>query len=261
MTRFIANGRFGRVIAAALFGALFHLVGAGPSAGPAWSQAAGQFRGVAPWQAQRAIKDYMNRFIVAQKKFGIAKLGNTDFSVRVKIEGLTRVENKDRGTMWVAQFSGAILPRVSRPNAEQGYAHAILKIQMSPTGGVEVVVNEGQGVWTMRQKTSILWDDLPEDPGGWKQWGGPGDEPEPRNPIAGGTPTLDHPVVQGSSGGPRSNPMGDPRIRALADEVAALGAKVAELRKQGASPALQKAQTDWQEAQRKYMEAIRAAGR
>lgn len=134
--------------------------------------------GVAPWQAERALKDYINRFINAQKEFAQKKLPNNQFSVRIKIEGLTRVYNKETGWIWVAQFSGAILPSVYDEDKEQGYAHGILKIYTDKNKDVQVVTNEGEGLWKMSQKTSILYQDLPDAPGGWKEWGGnPADMP------------------------------------------------------------------------------------
>lgn len=241
-----------RLFAAAVFGAMLLAGGVAAPVAPAHAQATTAPQGVAPWQAKRAIEDYINRFIVAQNNYGKAKFGSRDFSVRVKVEGLTRIENKDLGTMWVAQFSGAILPTVSNANAQQGYAHGILKIYFDKAKGVQVVVNEGQGIWTMTQKTSILFNDLPPRHGGWKDWGGPGDPPEPPNETA--TPNqFQTPPPPTNLGGPR-NPATDPKLQALGAKVRALGAKVAELKKQNRIGELQAAQEAWQAAQKEYME-------
>lgn len=255
------RGRQGRLFAAAVFSAVFLAGGVIVASGPAYARDASAVQGVAPWQAQRAIDDYINRFVAAQKAFGRAKFGSNDFSVRVKVEGLTRVYNKDLGAIWVAQFSGAILPKVYNSNAEQGYAHAILKIYFDKKNGVQVVVNEGQGVWTMNQKTSILYDDLPEKWGGWKDWGGPGDPPEPPNETANPIPSQDHqyqnyPPSSGSSGA-----AGDQKIRALAAKVAALGDKVANLKKLGPSRELKEAQDAWQAATAEYYAAVNDAAK
>ena len=257
MTRAGSNRNIGRSIAAALVGAVLLSLGGVATTAPAWSQTTGQEKGVAKWQAQRAIEDYADRFVTRQKEYGLAKLGSADFTVRVKVEALTRVENKDLGTIWVAQFSGAILPHVYDKNAVQGYAHGILKIYMDKDKGVQVVVNEGQGIWTMSQKTSILYDDLPEKLGDWKAWGGPGDEPEPRNPIASGTPTLDHPKPDTWSP-PTPSPHGDPAILALRAEADKARAEFERLKNQpGPKPAnLQTAFDTWQAAERKYMDAM-----
>ncbi len=257
MTRPVTNRRAGRSIGAALIGAVLLSLGGVAAADPAWSQTTGQEKGVAKWQAQRAIEDYANRFVTRQREYGLAKLGTADFSVRVKIEALTRVENKDLGTIWMAQFSGAILPDVYNKDAVQGYAHGILKIYMDKNKGVQVVVNEGQGIWTMSQKTSILYDDLPKELGDWKAWGGPGDEPEPRNPIASGTPKLDHqPPNIGKNRLPP--PPGDPVIVALRAEADKARAEFDRLKNQSGPkpPGLQAAFDKWQAAERKYMEAI-----
>ena len=198
------------------------------------------------------IQDYINRFVDAQKSFGRAKLGSNDFSVRTKVEGLTRIYNEDLGAIWVAQFSGAILPDVFDSNAEQGYAHGILKIYFDKNNGVQVVVNEGQGLWEMQQKTSILYDDLPEYPGSWKQWGGPGDEPEPLTDTATPSPSLNQPGQYSPS-----NSSGDPRITELGNRVKELGARLQALKQQGAdSSEIQAAQEAWEAAQREYMAAV-----
>lgn len=171
--------------------------------------------GVAPWQAKRAIEDYSNRFIIAQKEFARKKLPNNEFSVRVKIEQLTSVYNKDTGCIWIAQFSGAILPTVYDKDKVQGYAHGILKIYADKNKDVQVVVNEGEGLWKMSQKTSILYQDLPKEPGNWKEWGGPGKLPEPPGEIANGNgiPTTSNP--------PKRDVMSDPEVVALGKRVAA----------------------------------------
>lgn len=174
--------------------------------------------GVASWQAKRAIEDYTNRFIIAQKEFARKKLPNNEFSVRVKIEQLTSVYNKDAGCIWIAQFSGAILPTVYDKDKEQGYAHGILKIYADKNKDVQVVVNEGEGLWKMSQKTSILYEDLPKEPGKWKELGGPGEPPEPPGEIANGegTPTTPTPPTP-----PKRNVISDPEVVALGKRVAA----------------------------------------
>ncbi|NPU10473.1 MULTISPECIES: hypothetical protein [Bradyrhizobium] len=258
MAAIIGSERLSHRLARAVFGVSLLLGGVtaldfGVGIVAARAQGAGAVEGVAPWQAQRAIDDYIERFMVAQRRFGRAKLGHENFSVRVKVEGLTRVYNKDVGAIWVAQFSGAIVPTVVDPNAEQGYAHALLKIYLDKDKGVQVVVNEGQGVWTMTQKSAILAEELPDDPGGWKEWGGPGDPPEASHRTATGDPKVERSPPTGSLG---SHPAGDPLIQQLAAEVSALGARVAELRKAGASAELQKAQEAWQAAQERYRAAL-----
>lgn len=142
--------------------------------------------GVAAWQAERAIEDYINRFIYAQKEFAQKKLPNNEFSVRVKIEGLTRGYDKEKGWTWVAQFTGAILP-TDHYDKEQGYAHGLLHIIHDKNKGVHVVVNNGEGLWKMSEKTSRLYQVLPEKPGNWKEWVGSGDLPKPSGEI---TPPL-----------------------------------------------------------------------
>ncbi|MCC0036062.1 MAG: hypothetical protein H6887_12480 [Hoeflea sp.] len=252
MTKLISGRRLRHVFAATMFGAAFLAGGAFLANGPAFSQDAQAVQGVAPWQAQRVIQDYINRFVDAQKSFGRAKLGSNDFSVRTKVEGLTRIYNEDLGAIWVAQFSGAILPDVFDSNAEQGYAHGILKIYFDKNNGVQVVVNEGQGLWEMQQKTSILYDDLPEYPGSWKQWGGPGDEPEPLTDTATPSPSLNQPGQYSPS-----NSSGDPRITELGNRVKELGARLQALKQQGAdSSEIQAAQEAWEAAQREYMAAV-----
>ena len=249
-------GRY--LLAVALCGALALAGGAQAPGGFALAQATSSAQGVAPWQAQRAIEDYVNRFLVAQKNYGRTKFGSNDFSVRVKVEGLTRVVNKDLGVMWVAQFSGAILPTQYAPNAEQGYAHAILKIYFDKKDGVRVVVNEGQGVWTMKQKTSLLFDDLPEKPGSWKEWGGPGDPPEPPNDMAApgnatGSPNVVPPTSGSSGSGPRDKVIAD-----LAAKLRNLQARVAALKKHPPSAELMQAQMELEATYKKYNEAMQA---
>jgi hypothetical protein len=128
--------------------------------------------GVQPWRAERAIKDYMNMFIYDQREVAQKELPNDQFYVRVKIERLTRVYNKESGWIWIAQFSGAILPRTYDESKEQDFYHGILKIYADKNNDLQVVTNEGEGLWKMSQRTSILYQDLPEAPGGWKEWGG-----------------------------------------------------------------------------------------
>ncbi len=253
------KGKQGRhLLAAALWGAIVMAGGAQLAGAPAQAQAVSAAQGVQPWQAQRAVEDYINRFLVAQKDFGRKKFGSNAFSVRVKVDGLTRVVTKDLGVMWVAQFSGAILPTQYAANSEQGFAHAILKIYFDKKDGVRVVVNEGQGVWTMKQKTSVLYDDLPEKPGSWKEWGGPGAPPEPPNEVA--VPTLpgSAPALPPSSGGKPSSGPRDKVIADLAAKVQQLGARVAALKKQGPSAELMQAQAEWEAAYKKYNEAMQA---
>lgn len=252
MIKPISGGRLRCLLAATMLSATILHFSAFIANGPAYSQDAAAIQGIAPWQAQREIQDYIGRFVQAQKSFGRAKLGSDDFSVRTKVEGLTRVYNEDLGVIWVAQFSGAILPDVFDSNAEQGYAHGILKIYFDKNNGVQVVVNEGQGLWEMRQRTSILYDDLPEYPGSWKKWGGPGDEPEPLNTTADTSPSQNQPDQYSPS-----SSSGDPKIAELGNRVKELGVKLQALKRQGAdSSDIQATQEAWEAAQREYMAAV-----
>lgn len=272
MTKPVSNRTIGRSIAAALVGAVLLSLGGVATAGPAWSQTAGRIKGVAPWQAERAIEEFNKNFTDIQIKHNLKKLPNNDSHVRIKIEALTRVENKEFGTMWVAQFSGAVLPNQFNTNAEQDYAHAILRVHMDKNNNVRVVVNEGQGLWRMHQKTSILYGDLPEKTGKWKAWGGTEDIPEPiertfhavpqlgqtytepPNEIAGGTvrPYSPPTVSTGKTAAPS-----DAEAKKWGEEVARTGRTLSDLKQQKASnAAIAAAQKAYEDAQRKYYEII-----
>lgn len=244
MLRLIGSGRHGRLIAAALLSTIILAGGGLIATGTAHSQEAGAFKGVEPRQAQRVIEDFLDRFITRQKEFGLVKFGHKQFSVRAKIAGLKRGHHKDLGVVWVAEFAGAILPSQYKENAKQGYAYAKLRIYKDKNNRVQLLVNkglyEGKHVSTKIATTADLYEALPEEPGLWKDWGGPGNQPAPPGPIASGHPTLgelDHsrrelsrpppdpdsdqigtpqPPVYGG----RSRPsQGDPRFTALHAEI------------------------------------------
>ena len=251
MARHVTNGRSGRVIATALLATLFIPIGGSAPSSPAWAQTIG----VTQPQAKTAIEDFIKEFVAGQKNQAVVKFPGADYTVRVKIEGLTRVEAKGLGTVWVAQFSGATLPGTYDSKAEQTYSHGILKIYMDKQQGLQVVVNEGEGLWAMQQRTSILYDDLPVDHGGWKTWGGTEDIPEPQNEISEGTAKLGYPPPTTGTASSSSNS----EIPKLAAEVKRLGDLVTELKKQGPSKALMDAQLAWEAAHKKYVAAVQAA--
>ena len=144
-----------------------------------WAQNGPDDHGVADWQAKRAIVEYVDRFVAAQNEFGLAKFGSENFSVRVRIEGVNRLYNEETGWQWFAQFTGAILPDVANAGAKQGYAHGVLHIYRDPERGVLLVANGGQNLWVETMETEHLYRLLPEHPGNWKDWGGPGEDPDP----------------------------------------------------------------------------------
>ncbi|OCW58742.1 hypothetical protein [Hoeflea olei] len=251
MTKPVSGRRLRDLFAATILGAAFLAGGTFAANEPAFSQESQTVQGVTPWQAQREIQDFIDRFVDAQKSFGRSKLGSNDFSVRTKVEGLTRVYNEELGAIWVAQFSGAILPAVYNSDAEQGYAHGILKIYFDKTNGIQVVVNEGQGLWQMQQKTGILYEDLPEYPGSWKEWGGPGEEPEPVAETAAPASSPSQPNQLSPSGH-----SGDQSMTELGSRVKELGARLDELKRSGGdSSEIQAVYEAWLAAKREYMEA------
>lgn len=179
-----------RRLAAALLAAIGLAVAAIVVSGPAATQTAAVYNGVAPWQAERALADYLNRFLRNQKEYGLGKFGHANFVVRAKIDDLRRLDTPNGGVMWTAMFSGAILPTAYNDQAEQDYAQAVIRIYLDKDNGVQMVVNEGQRVTTQRARTDDLYRMLPETPGHWLDWGGPPPEPPSQTPIESGVPTL-----------------------------------------------------------------------
>lgn len=153
--------------------------------------------GVQPWQAERAIRDFVNVFASQQ-------VMTNDYSkIRVKISQVVPVYNKDVGWIYVAIFEGGVVPIPAGSNETQTYYHGILKIAADKSGVVhEAVVNEGQGLMPMTQKSSILQTDLPDHLGDWASWGGPPSNPGTASPTPTPTPqvTANPPPTPPSSG-------------------------------------------------------------
>lgn len=178
----LVSRRGGRRTAFAVSALGFFLVTGSPSvAQPA-------DHGVKAWQAERMIKDFVGVF---KTQRGIIEPNN---KVRVKISQIKRVYNKDVGWIVIAIFEGAVVPDVYDSKQMQPYYHGILKITADRRGVVQpLVVNEGQGLWKMTQRSAILHDELPQNLGGWVNWGGsPADIPPQAKPTDQG-PTPPHP--------------------------------------------------------------------
>lgn len=123
--------------------------------------------GVQLWQAERAIREFVDVFVSNQV------LANDYSKVRVKISEVRAVYNKEVGWIYVAIFEGGVVPNVYFPNQTQTYSHGILKVAADKSGVVhEAVVNEGKGLMQSTQKSSILYQQLHERPGDWASWGG-----------------------------------------------------------------------------------------
>ncbi len=137
--------------------------------------------GVAPWQAQQAVKDFVQGWVNQQV------LTNDYSTVRVKISNLTRVYNPDTGWIVVAQFEGAVVPDTYTEDQEQPYFFGVLRISADADGVVqEAVVNEGQGLMQGTITSAFLHGELPkvEDAGDWTDWGGEPDlAPDPGPPL------------------------------------------------------------------------------
>ncbi len=141
------------------------------------TQAQPQSHGVQPWQAERAIKDFVKIFVSQQV------ITNDYSKVRVRISQVQRIYNKDVGWIVVAIFEGAVVPDVYSQTQTQTVYHRILKIAADKKGVVhEAVVNEGQGLMKSTARTSTLHDELPATLGTWTDWGG--------SPAATATPNV-----------------------------------------------------------------------
>ncbi|MCM2472924.1 hypothetical protein HGO38_05470 [Rhizobium sp. CG5] len=152
--------------------------------------------GVQPWQAERAINDFVQVFIANQV------LTNDYSRVRVKISQVTAVYNKDLGWIYVAIFEGAVVPDKADPDQMQTAYHGILKV--SAENDMEVIVNEGQGLMEMTTSSALLQQELPEMLGDWASWGGPPSNPgsQQANQAPPTSPPPPQPGPTGSSSGP-----------------------------------------------------------
>lgn len=182
-----------RLIAVAMLALCIPLLAGGSDAR---AQPAGH--GVQPWQAERAIKDFIEVFIANQ-------VVTNDYSqVRVKISQVTAVYNKDLGWIYVAIFEGAVVPDVADRDQMQTVYHGILKV--SAENDMEVIVNEGQGLMEMTTSSALLQQDLPKTLGDWASWGGPPSNPGSQQAIqaqpTSPPPPQPGPGPSGSSSGP-----------------------------------------------------------
>lgn len=255
MTTSAAGVQMRRWFAALALGtsSLVGIAGAGLVA----AHAQGAVQGVADWQVRAAIGDYVNLFMVEQRRAALVRLGHENFNVRVKLEGLTRGYNNNVGDVYVVQFTGAVVPIVADPGAVQDYVHGVMKIYLDKDKGVQVIINEGQGLWTQQMPSADLARLLPDDdPGDWNAWGGSGNPPGEPPAIASGDPRVERTPTTGSLG---SSGGGDDKLMKLGTELRDLGARVAQLKAQQPPDlqALQQAQMAWQAKNLEYQAALR----
>lgn len=187
----LASFRSWRLIAVAMLALWTPLLASGSDA-----RAQPAEHGVQPWQAERAINDFIQVFVANQV------LTNDYSRVRVKISQVTPVYNKDLGWIYVAIFEGAIVPDNPVPGQMQTAYHGILKV--SAENDMEVIVNEGQGLMEMTTSSALLQQDLPKTLGDWASWGGPPSNPGSQQAIQPqpSSPPPPQPGPTGSSSGP-----------------------------------------------------------